>query len=287
MRIFKTRIIWLFYVVCAVLFFFYTLFPADTIKEYLADQVRQMHPDITVKIGRVKPAFPPGLKLYEVRVHHIGRTVADLEKLKIAPDILSLFFDTTHLSFKGSGYGGNLAGGVDIIKKSPSREVMIDAEFTGIQINRVEILQTLSTHKISGNLEGTLALKALVPRQTLAGNLILTEGQIELSPPVLNQNILTFDTIDAEIELNGLTLDIKQCLVEGNELDAEISGSITLAGRGPQKILDLSGTVQPHEELLSRLGKNLQSLLAGKNLENRGFPFKIRGPIDSPKYSFY
>jgi hypothetical protein len=62
MQVLKTRILWAIYIICAALFFFYYLFPSDAIKEYLADQVRQAQPNLTVKISRLKPAFPPGLK---------------------------------------------------------------------------------------------------------------------------------------------------------------------------------------------------------------------------------
>ena len=90
MQLFKTRISWAIYIICAALFFFYYLFPSDAIKEYLADQIRQAQPYLTVKISRLKPAFPPGLKLYNVSVYHLDQTIAGLDNLKISPDILSL-----------------------------------------------------------------------------------------------------------------------------------------------------------------------------------------------------
>jgi len=287
MQIFKTRISWAIYIICAALFFFYTLFPSDTVKEYLADQIRQTHPNLTVKISRLRPAFPPGLKLYEVSVNHRGRTIAGLENLKISPDILSLFTDTTHLSFKGLGYGGTLKGAVDIIKKSANREVMIDADLDGIQVDQLEALSALTTHKISGNLDGTLEFKSDVPHQALSGDLTLTDGQIEFSPPILNQNVITFSTIEAELVLNARSLNINRFQLEGNQLDADVAGSIKFSGRSARKILDLSGTVKPHEALLAKLGKNVPQLLEGSKLGNQGFPFKIKGPMDSPQYSFY
>ncbi len=287
MQIFKTRISWAIYIICAALFFFYYLFPSDTVKEYLADQIRQTHPNLTVKISRVKPAFPPGLKLKGVSVYHLGQTIAALENLKISPDILSLFTTTTHLSFKGNGYGGTLKGRVDIIKKSSGREVMIDADLAGIQLNQLEALSAVTKHRISGNLDGTLEFKANVPHQTLRGDLILTDGQIEFSPPVLNQNVITFNTIEAELMLNGRSLTINSCQLEGNQLDADVAGSIKFSGRSARKILNLSGTVKLHEALLAKLGKNVPQLLKGSKLGNQGFPFKIKGPMDSPQYSFY
>jgi type II secretion system protein N len=287
MHIFKSRILWAIYIICAALFFFYYLFPSDAIKEYLADQIARAQPYLTVKISRVKPAFPPGLRLYRISVFHLGQTIAGLDQLDISPDILSLFLATTHLTFEGNGYGGILKGRMDIIKKSPGREVQIDADLTGIRVNQIEALSAVTTHKISGNLEGTLTFRSNAPHQLLSGDLILTGGQIEFSPPVLNQNVLTFDTIEADLELNGRALTINRCLLEGNQLEADIAGSIKFNGRSAEKILNLSGTVKPHQALLARLGGNFPELLKGSNLENQGFPFKIKGPMDSPQYSFY
>ena len=286
MQVLKTRILWAIYIICAALFFFYYLFPSDTIKEYLADQIHQAQPYITVKISGLKPAFPPGLKLYNVSVYHLGQAIAGLDNLKISPDILSLFLATTHLTFEGNGYGGMLKGRVDIINKSPGREMMIDADLTGIQVNQIEALSAATTHEISGNLEGTLTFKSNTPDQVLAGDLILSGGQIEFSPPVLNQNVLTFDTIEAELELSGRTLTIDRCLLEGNQLEADIAGTIKFSDHSARKILNLSGTVKPHAALLAKLGQNIPELLKGSKLENQGFPFRIKGPLDSPQYSF-
>ena len=287
MQIFKTRISWAIYIICAALFFFYYLFPSDAIKEYLANQVRQAQPNLTMKISRVKPAFPPGLKLYKVSIYHLDQAIAGLDNLKISPDILSLFLATTHLTFEGNGYGGILKGRADIINKSPGREVMIDADLTGIQVNQIEALSAATTHKISGNLDGTLTFKSNTPNQALTGDLILTGGQIQFSPPVLNQNVLTFDTIEAELELDGRTLTIDRCLLEGDQLEADIAGTIKFSDHSARKILNLSGTVKPHAALLAKLGRNIPELLKGSKLENQGFPFRIKGPLDSPQYSFY
>jgi len=286
MQVLKPRISWAIYIICAALFFFYALFPSDTVKEYLADQVRQVHPGLAVEIGRVKPGFPPGLKLYDISVYHLGQTLAEMEKLKISPDILSIFLSTTHLSFRGNGYGGTLVGQMDISKNSANKEMTIDADLAGIQVKQLEALSAITTHKISGNLDGTLTFKTKAPHQGVNGDLILTDGEIEFSPPVLNQNMLSFNTIEAELMLNNRSLTINHGQIEGNQLGAQISGSIKFSGRSARKILDLSGTVNPHATLLTKLGKNLPQLLAGSNSDNQGFPFKITGTMDSPEYSF-
>ena len=230
MLVFKAKIFGVFYIICAALFFFYILFPSDTVKEYLADQVRLVHPGLAVEISRVKPSFPPGLKLYDVSVYHLGQILAEMDNLKISPDILSLFLSTTQLSFRANGYGGMLTGQVDI-----SREMTIDADLAGIQVKELQALSAITTHKISGNLDGTLTIKTKAPHQGLSGDLILTDGQIEFSPPLLNQNMLSFNTIEAELMLNNRSLTINRCQIEGNQLAAHVSGSIKFSGRSARK----------------------------------------------------
>jgi len=287
MQIFKTRISWTIYIIGAVLFFLYALFPSDMVKEYLADRVRQTHPNLTVKMDRVRPVFPPGLKLYEVSVYHLGQHIAELEDLRVKPDILSLFSATNHLTFNGEGYGGILKGSIDLTRNDSQEDMVVDADLTGVQVSRIEALSSLTTHKISGNLNAKLTFKANVPGEALTGNLTLTKGQIEFSAPIMKQNSINFDTIEAEMIFDGKSLTIKRCRLDGNLLDADVSGSIKFTGLSARKILDLSGTLKPHETLLVKLGRNVSQLIERRNLENQGIAFKINGPLDSPRYSFY
>ncbi len=287
MQIFKTRISWTIYIICAVLFFLYALFPSDLVKEYLADRIRQTHPNLTVKMDRVRPVFPPGLKLYEVSVYHLGQRIAELEDLRVKPDILSLFSATTHLTFNGESYGGILKGSINLTRNDSQEDMVVDADLTGVQVSRIEALGSLTTHKISGNLNAKLTFKANVPGEALTGNLTLTKGQIEFSAPIMKQNSINFDTIEAEMIFDGKSLTIKRCRLDGNLLDADVSGSIKFTGLSARKILDLSGTLKPHETLLVKLGRNVSQLIERRNLENQGIAFKINGPLDSPRYSFY
>ena len=287
MKFIKTGITWAAFISCAALLLLYVLFPTDSAKQYLANLVRQAHPNLTLEIGRLKLGFPPGVKLYDVSVYHSNQAIADLENVSIRPDILSLFLATTHISFKGNGHGGNFSGDVDIIKNTENREIIIDADFAGIQVNQLEALSAFTTHKISGNLDGTVTFTAKMPHQELVGDLTLIDGKIELSPPLLAQKELTFDSIDAQLMFNGRSLTIERCELQGDELDGEVAGSIKFGRQLSSRILDLSGTVRPHETLLARLGDQVPKLLANKNWQTQGVPFRIKGPADAPTYSFY
>ena len=287
MKFFKTRFAWAIYIIGAVLVFLYVLFPSELAKQYLTNVIRQIHPNLTMEIGRLKLVFPPALKLYDVSVYHSGRAIADLENVKISPHLLSLFLAKTRISFKGKGYSGHFTGGMEIIKKADDREIVIDADLAGIQVNQLEALQAFTTHKVSGVLDGTVTLTTHEPQQALTGDLILTDGKIELSPPLLTQSELTFDSIEAQLIFNGQSLTIEHCELIGNQLNGEVAGSIRLSDHSSSKILDLTGNIRPHADLLARLGNQVPKLLENKNLQTRGVPFKIKGPMESPTYSFY
>jgi hypothetical protein len=70
-------------------------------------------------------------------------------------------------------------------------------------------------------------------------------------------------------------------------LEVDVAGTVKFSDRSARKILNLSGTVKPNEELLAKLGQNVLERLKSSNLENQVFPFKIKGPMDSPQFSFY
>jgi type II secretion system protein N len=287
MAFLKSRIAWVIYFIGAAILFLYVLFPSEPLKDYLANQVRQTQPNLTLEIGQLKPSFPPGLKLFDVRVYLSDQVIAGFENLKISPDILSLFLSTTHVAFKGSGYGGNFKGGADIIKKDNNREIVVDTDLVGIQVDRLEVLSALTTHRISGNLDGSLTLTVNTPHRSVEGDLIITDGKVELSPPYLSQKVLNFDSIDTELKFNGHALTIERCEIEGNQLDGEMRGSIKFNPRSSSRVLDLTGTIWPHEALLTQLGEQTSKLLTNENLQTRGVPFKITGPLNSPTYSFY
>lgn len=286
MKFLKTRFAWAVYILGAALVFLYILFPSDLLKEYLANRIHQAHPNLTVEIGRLKLGFPTALRLYDVSVYHSGWAIADLENLKISPNIVSLFLETTHISFQGNGYGGHFKGDMNIIGKADDGEMVIDADISGIQVDRLEALQAITTHRLSGILEGTLTVTTQMPRQALTGDLVLTDGKIELSQPLLAQKELTFDSIEAQLMFNGRSLTIEHCELIGNQLDGEVAGWIRFGNHLSSKTLDLTGNVRPHAEFAARLGDQIPKLLENNNWQTQGVAFNVKGPMESPTYTF-
>ena len=69
----KKTIGYIAYTVGITVFFLYYLFPSEAVKGYIAYNLQAVDPQMTVDIARVKPSFPPGLKLTTVRLARSGR----------------------------------------------------------------------------------------------------------------------------------------------------------------------------------------------------------------------
>jgi type II secretion system protein N len=283
----KNRTLFGAYIILIAAFFLYYLFPADSVKTYISYQLNKVSPKTRVTIAHVTPALPPGIRLYDVDLYHLEHVLGSIEKIKIVPEVLSLFRSKIRLAFNGEAYGGHLSGNAEIVSNSPMQQVLVDTTLTGIQVKDIDAIQNMSEHKLSGTLDGKLAYKSGARNQTLQGNLILSDCKLEFAAPLFDQGFLTFRDVKADLMLNNQRLDIQKCVLEGNQMNASISGSVTFNHRTGKNVLDLRGTIKPHHVFLAQIEKSLPvSLLKKGKSGDQGFAFKIKGTSDAPEFSF-
>ena len=220
MKLNRNRILLGVYIIGLFVFFLYICFPSDSIRTYLANRLSNMSPQIRVMIERVKPALPPGIRLFNVQLYHRENFWGSIENIKIIPSLLSLFGSETAFSFQGNAYAGEIKGKAEIGANSPAVRMMVDTTLSGIQVKDVEAIQDVSDYKISGILNATMAYTTDARNRTMKGNLALSDCRLDLAVPFFNQDLLTFRDVQAEVLLNNQTLTIKRCNIAGNELDA-------------------------------------------------------------------
>ncbi len=75
----------------AALFFIYYLFPSDTVKNIITSNFNKANPGMSITIDHITPSFPPGLKLHHVNLYYVNDVLFKAERIKIAPNLLSLF----------------------------------------------------------------------------------------------------------------------------------------------------------------------------------------------------
>jgi hypothetical protein len=116
----------------------------------------------------------------------------------------------------------------------------------------------------------------------LNGRITITDGQVELAEPLLGQSRFTFRTVDADLTLQNRNLLLRNGRIKGNELDADVSGSIALDQPQGANALNLSGRVTPHHAFMARAEG---SIPAGLLRRRAGIPFRLSGPLDAPGFS--
>jgi len=286
MKISKKSIFYTIYIIAITGIFLYFLFPADTLKTYLAYRLSQGDPDVTITIDRVSPVIPPGISLYNVAIKHQNKELVDLEKLKLMPGILSLFSDKTTVNFKGYVNAGTISGRAELDDNSGTQEVKGGGRISGIQVEGIPALQRLPADKIAGVLNGDFTFANVGSDRSLAGKLTLSKSKIELKKAVFNVKSLEFRDIDADLMLNNDTLTIKQTKARGNQLDADLTGTIALTGQTGKDTMNLSVSLTPHHLLLAKIEKKLpMDFLRNKKAGDAPISFKIDGTLDKPDFS--
>ena len=264
-------------------FFIYFLFPSDKMKKFITVQVNKTYPGITISVDRVKPAFPPGLRLYDVNFYHTHDSLFRMEQIKIAPGLLSLFRSKIIFFFNASAYTGILEGRGELTKNRP--EIMVDGKLSGIQIKEISAIKNIMGRNLSGVLDGNFTYRNKKESgNDLKAQLIISNGQLELLTPLLQLESLAFKKITAELAMKNMNLNIKKCIITGDQMDGSISGSVILKNTPGQRYLKLSGTIQPHPLFTEKLGNDLPAnLLPKKIFGKNGVNIRIYGTLDNPR----
>jgi len=279
---------YLLFFIAVTVFFMYHLFPSNIVKNYITYNLNKIYPDINITIDYIKPAFSPGLRLYNVGFYHQNNSLLVAEQIKIAPGLLSLFSPKSTYFFKGRTYGGTIKGKGEVVKNEPARPVMIDAKISGIQAKDIPAIQNLTGRKISGMLDGNFIYSNdNRSGENLSAKFIISDCEIKLLTPVFMLESATFSKIEADLTMKNRKLQVKQCIIKGNQMDGFISGTITLKKPLVKSVLNLAGTIKPHQPFLEKLGKDLPAnLLPKKIFDKNGFSIRLYGRLDKPGFSF-
>ena len=154
-----------------------------------------------------------------------------------------------------------------------------------IQVQRIPALKHLSAYKISGNLGGDFTIGSTGPRRSMTGKLTLSDCRIDFDQPIIGQSSLRFNNINADLVLNKGTLVIKKFSARGNQLNADISGTIALDRSGRGNALNLNGSVTPHHGFLAKIGNSIPTdLLQQQKAGKTTLSFIIGGTLEAPDF---
>ena len=274
------------YIIGIIVFFLYVLFPTDAVKDYVIYKIRQVNPGINVTIDRASPVLPPGIKLHAIGIAHGSRALIDIDSVKITPGLLSFFSSRKTARYKGHVNVGTIDVRAETDSNSDGHAEKIEGTLSGIPVQKIPAQKGLTAHKISGSLGGDFIIAGTGPNRSMTGTLTLSNCRIDFDQPLIGQTSLGFRKIDADLILKKGRLVIKKCRARGNQLDADISGSIALNRSGQGNALNLKGSVTPHHGLLAKLENSIPAdLLQQTKAGKAAIRFNIRGTAKAPEFS--
>ncbi len=267
------------YLLAAALVFLYIGFPSEALREHVASRLSASLPGLNVAVADVRLSRPAGMSLRGVRVSYAEKPLAVVDRLRVQPELMSLLQPRTVYEFSGAAGSGDISGRAEIDSTTPQPKASLNARATGVLLQQIPGLQELYGSRLSGRLDGTLTMS---PTGALAGKLSVTEAQLELASPVFAQTSFSFRTADADIAFQNRTLMLRNGRLKGNELDAEISGSIALGQTPGAGTVSLSGRLTPHPAFMAKAEGRLPANLLRRRT---AIPFRVTGPLDAPGFS--
>jgi type II secretion system protein N len=286
----KKKFLFILYIIAAFIFFLYILFPSNAVKKYIEHKLGGIHPDLSISIGNINPTFPPGVRLNALSFYYIRSLLLDAETIKIVPGIFSLFSSKTTFSFKGIAYQGVINGGADIGGNAGHNR--IDVDLSGIQIKDIPAIKNLAgiekdKYKVSGILNGKVTYSNNKGSDRIMGaKLGISDCMIKLEEPVFNHENFTFSKIEADLATVKKRLQIKSCTIEGDKLNASLSGSIVTRENLGSSVLSLIGKIKLKPLFFGNMNKNLLASIFPKKMSGNGsFSFKIDGTFDNPEFT--
>jgi type II secretion system protein N len=274
------RVLLAVYLAAVTLVFLYVAFPSDALRTHVTNRLSASLPGLTLAVAEVRPSLlPAGIALRDVRISHADKPLAVIDRLRVRPDLLSLLRSKTSYGFDGAIGSGDITGRAEVDSAGPQPKVSLNARFGGILLQQVPGLRGIYGSRLAGRLDGTFAVNEA---GALTGKLTVTDGQVELAAPVLDQKSFTFRTMEADITLQNRSLLLRNGRLKGNELDAEISGTVALDQPQGAGALNLSGRVTPHPAFMARAEGSLPANLLRRRA---AIPFRVIGSLDSPGFS--
>jgi type II secretion system protein N len=273
--------------------FVYVMFPYDLLRQRLVDRFSQG--TVQVDVARLRPTFPLGVALQQVRVMAKRPNMLELEEvvtlqtLRAWPQWLSLLSETKNVRFAAALYDGNLAGEFHYAKVNGEPPWQSEAKFEGLDVARYPLLQQLQGNDrlaVQGRLSGDATAKL-----SARGELEQGEIAFQLKPAVFAPGAAARIPLRKEIPCQTLKGKVMMTLRQW-QIDA-------LTCEGDDVFVDLRGTVRPRRpvensvlnirmELRSDVAFKaeldlLRTLVRQRPSPDGSLTFGLRGPLSQPR----
>jgi type II secretion system protein N len=274
------------YLLFAVGFFIYLLFPSQVARDLLVAQVAQSHPDIRIRTDGVQPTFPPGVKLAALGVTYADMPLFSMGYLNVFPGLTKMFGDHKAFAFNGPVGGGALKGHATLLLDPSNPKTRLTASLTTIPLESIEILDLVTQVGLTGTITAYVDFDS---EKSLGGiadiNMDIAPLRIVFNTPLLGLEQLRFTQVQSEVALTPKMLHIKRWVGTGTQLESTINGSIVFLEPFNTSRLNLTLLLKPQAGFVAEQKDTmLGALLASTSAQQRGIQIRIAGTLEKPTY---
>jgi type II secretion system protein N len=282
----KKAFVYFTYLIITTVFFLYIFFPSSAVRTYIEGNLNRINPDLGVSMGHIQPSLPYGLRIYPIHLNYQDIPLFNAENLKISPTLLSLLHTDKTFSFRIEGGGGFVDGKAKLAGGNTDRKINIVADLSDIRVEDIPLIERNSNYKLSGKLDGeaTFARDSALPG-VLSARLVLSDCRLDMLTSPFDLEGFAFSHIKIEFTVHDSQVLIQKCLLEGFQLNAELSGSVDLRAEIGESTLNILCRITPHPSFLQNLKDRFPVARffqkpSGKN----GFPLRLTGTLKKPGF---
>jgi len=284
MASFKTIFAYLTFALLTVMVFLYLLFPNEAVRAYVDNRLAGIDPTLTITADTIRPTLSFAVNMRGVDLMRNGSKILHIDQARLSPALSTLFKDQKRVAFKATLADGKVDGRLFLEGNGPSAKLRMETDLSGIRLERVPALETLTRFTLDGPLSGRLTHDGgRSPGGQVNGLLTAPALRITLKAPVFGITEMTMDQTEADFSINGQTLRLKSLTFEGPMMEGKLNGSIEIENPIGRSRLMLNGNVKPRPELFARLQETIpQGIINPRTLGTRGINFRVFGTIDNP-----
>lgn len=268
----KARVLFVIYAVLCLLFFSCMRFPYNIMKPKLEEALgRAMHAEVS--LGNIAGHFPLGIAIDDFRVG--GESVAP--RLILRPALTSLLMGRLGMVVAIEQAQGRLNCTVKTSFKNPGDPLDLNLKLKEFDIAPLKRL-IKGSYEIAGMITGRAELqteRAHFKDSQASFDLVCKDGQFPVNIPSLPLAAIPFATLSFKAEVDKGQFDIKQALVNGNDISGTLTGGVRLGMSAASSELNISGNLKLSQAYRAMLGTPV-----GQDLR-----FKLLGPLDRPQFS--
>ena len=278
------------YVVLVTVVLLYYLFPAQSLENFLNNNVSRISPEFSFKAEKIRPGIPAGVNITAGKIYlnnSPGPAVFKTDSFFIGPRILKLIKREYSFDLDGEAYKGDINGTLQLIGED--KDISSSITLRNLALAEYSFLTEKFKHRLIGSLSGEIIYSNESAGATGANgsvDLRLSDGQLQLEAPVLNITSIDLQSIKLEAELSRRVITISKGELAGSEVNGTLTGSIQLQKDIRLSQLNLKGTLEPLAEFYKNYPEIRQLLKAMKKRVKRGqYYFTVTGTLGEPKFN--